>query len=101
VLTSWYKAYTVVRAPLTSWHKAYTAVRAALTSWHKVCTEVQVGSASGRVPRQGLLLDMAVAAREICVRCWSSGWTLDDKRCHSFSNSRAFLRDPKSWVRST
>ena len=39
-----------------------------LTSWHKVCTEVQAGPASGRVPHQGLLLDMAVVAREICVR---------------------------------
>jgi hypothetical protein len=69
VLTSWHKAYTVVRAPLTFRHKAYTAIRAALTSWHKVCTEVQAGPASGRVRRQGLLLDMAVVAREICVRC--------------------------------
>jgi hypothetical protein len=66
------RAHREVRAPLTSWHKVYTVVRAPLSSSHKVCTVAQGGRAFARVPRQVLLLDMAAADREICVRCY---WT--------------------------
>jgi hypothetical protein len=60
------KAHTEAQAELTSWHKAYTEAQAAVASWRKAHMEAQAAVASWRASRQALLLDRAVAVREIC-----------------------------------
>ena len=47
--------------------------QAVLVSWRKAYMEAQATVASGRAPRQALLLDRAAAVREICLRWWPSG----------------------------
>ena len=62
------KAHTEAQAALTSWHKAHTEAQAALASCRKAYMEAQAAVASGRAPHQALLLDRAVAVREISLR---------------------------------
>ena len=47
---------------------AHTEAQAALTAWRKAYMEAQAAVASGRAPRQALLLDRAAAVRESCLR---------------------------------
>jgi hypothetical protein len=67
-VAAWRKAHMEARAALTSQHKAYTEAQAAVTAWRKAYMEAQAAVASGRAPRQALLLDRTVAVREICLR---------------------------------
>ena len=59
---------TDLRPATTCPCKAHTEAQAALASWRKAYMEAQAALASGRAPRQALLLDRAVAVREICLR---------------------------------
>src|ERR1700732_52012 len=48
--------------------KAHTEAQATLTSWHKAYTEAPATAASGRAPRQALLLDGSAVVEGICSR---------------------------------
>jgi hypothetical protein len=52
----------------TCLYKAHMEAQAALAAWHKAYMEAQAAVASGRAPRQALLLDRTVAVREIFLR---------------------------------
>ncbi len=63
------RAYMEVGAVPSSQRRAYTGVQAAPASRRKAYMEAPAAPAFGRVLHQVLLLDMAVAAREICLLC--------------------------------
>src|SRR5579864_5317176 len=69
------KAHTEAQAALTSWHKACTEAPAALAFWHKAYMEAPAMAASGRAPRQALLLDRPAVVQGICSRRGPIGWT--------------------------
>ena len=61
-------AHTEAQAALASWRKARMEVlQAPAPSWRRAHTEAQAVAASEHAPRLALLLDKALAVREICL----------------------------------